>query len=213
MDPRDNILAAAQRTFARHGFRRTSMAMVAEEADLSRQALYHHFASKEDLFAGLVESLQTAALNAALAEQQAGSGAELPTALHSILYAYHKSLAGSVEGSAYASELLDESMKHCAEIVTLHARKLEALLKQLVRAAVKSGVFELAGGVTGDELVGLVLMGAKGIKMAHAQSPARMHEQALKKMIEVLCAGAGRSLAFASGTARNSIKIARRVAR
>jgi hypothetical protein len=104
-------------------------------------------------------------------------------------------------------------MKHCAEIVTVHARKLNALLKQLVRDAVKSGAFELAGGVTGDELVGLVLMGAKGIKMAHAQSPERLHEQALKTMIEVLCAGAGRSLAVASGTNRTSNKMARRVAR
>jgi len=213
MDPRDNILAAAQRTFARHGFRHTSMAMVAEEADLSRQALYHHFASKEDLFAALVETLQTAAMDAALAAQHAQAGAELPVALHATLFAYHRSLSGSVEGSAYASELLDESLKHCADIVSAHARKLEAQLKQMVREAVKSGAFALADSISADELVGLVLMGAKGIKMAHAQGPERAHEQALKKLIEVLCAGAGRSLAVASATTRNSNKMARRVAR
>ena len=53
MEPRDGILKAAQVVFARHGFRQTSMTMVAEEAGLSRQALYHHFASKEELFARL----------------------------------------------------------------------------------------------------------------------------------------------------------------
>jgi AcrR family transcriptional regulator len=213
MDPRVNILAAAQRTFARHGFRHTSMAMVAEEADLSRQALYHHFASKEDLFAALVETLQTAAIDAALAAQKAQARAALPVALHATLFAYHRSLSGSVEGSAYASELLDESMKHCADVVSAHARKLDAQLKQMVREAVKSGTFVLADGISADELVGLVLMGAKGIKLAHAQGPERAHELALKKMIDVLCSGAGRSVAAASLSTRNSIKTARRVAR
>jgi len=189
------------------------MAMVADDAGLSRQALYHHFASKEDLFAALVESLQTAALDAALAAQQAKSGAQLAAALHATLFAYNKSLSGSVEGSAYASELLDESMKHCAEIVSSHTRKLELLLKQIVREAVKSGAFELADGMSADDLVGLVLMGAKGIKLAHAQGPERAHELALKKMIDVLCSGAGRSIAVASISTRNSIKTARRVAR
>ena len=30
-------------TFARYGYRRASMDQVAEAADLTRQALYHHF--------------------------------------------------------------------------------------------------------------------------------------------------------------------------
>jgi hypothetical protein len=104
-------------------------------------------------------------------------------------------------------------MKHCAEIVTAHAKKLEALLKQVVREAVKRGSFILCGTTTGDELVGLVLMGAKGIKMAHVQSPERVHELALKKLIDVLCAGAGRSVAAAGDTCRNSNKTVRRVTR
>ena len=65
MEPRDGILRAAQIVFARHGFRQTSMAMVAEEARLTRQALYHHFESKEALFAALVDLLQEQALAAA----------------------------------------------------------------------------------------------------------------------------------------------------
>jgi CBS-domain-containing membrane protein len=98
-----------------------------------------------------------------------------------------------VEGSPFSPELVEESMRHCGEIVTVHARKVETLLKQVVRDAVKRGAFELSAGMTGDELVGLVLMGAKGIKMAHAQSSPKAHEQALKKMIDVLCAGAGKT--------------------
>jgi AcrR family transcriptional regulator len=48
--PQDRILDAAMRVFRRHGFRRSSIEQTAEEAGLTRQALYHHFPSKEALF-------------------------------------------------------------------------------------------------------------------------------------------------------------------
>lgn len=198
MDPRDNILDSARRTFARHGYRHTSMAMVADEAQLSRQALYHHFDSKEALFAALVERLQVDALAAAEAARDGAASLPLAQALHATLHAHHRSLTHSVQGSPFAPELVEESMKHCADIVSTHARKVDALLKHLVRDAVKRGIFALAPGMTADELVGLILVGAKGIKMAHAQGPAKAHAQALKRMIDVLCAGAGTTATITS---------------
>ena len=41
---------AAGNIFARSGYRRASMSQIAEKAGLTRQALYHHYASKEALF-------------------------------------------------------------------------------------------------------------------------------------------------------------------
>jgi len=38
--------------FAEHGFRRTSMAMIAEAVGLSRPALYQYFDNREDVFRG-----------------------------------------------------------------------------------------------------------------------------------------------------------------
>jgi AcrR family transcriptional regulator len=55
-DPRRaRLLDAAFSVFGRFGFRKTSMEEVAQAAHVSRQALYLHFATKEDLFRATVE--------------------------------------------------------------------------------------------------------------------------------------------------------------
>ena len=50
--------------FRRHGFRRSSIEETAEAAGLTRQALYHHFKSKEALFRAVIERVHEAALAA-----------------------------------------------------------------------------------------------------------------------------------------------------
>ncbi len=47
---RAEVLDAALRTFARFGYRKTSMGDIADEARISRQGLYFLFASKSSLF-------------------------------------------------------------------------------------------------------------------------------------------------------------------
>ncbi len=49
------ILVAAQPVFLRHGYRKTSMDDVARAADVSRQGLYVHFESKEQLFREMID--------------------------------------------------------------------------------------------------------------------------------------------------------------
>lgn len=52
---RERILDAAERCFARAGFHRTTMQHICKEAGISPGGLYVHFASKEDLIAGITE--------------------------------------------------------------------------------------------------------------------------------------------------------------
>jgi AcrR family transcriptional regulator len=73
MTSRERILDAAMEIFARYGYRRASMDQVADAAGLTRQAVYHHFQSKEALFRAAVEALHDGALEAAVA---AGLAAE-----------------------------------------------------------------------------------------------------------------------------------------
>ena len=57
---RAHVLEAALITFARHGYRKTSMEQVARAADISRPGLYLLFASKPDLFrAAVTHALET----------------------------------------------------------------------------------------------------------------------------------------------------------
>jgi AcrR family transcriptional regulator len=52
---REEVLAAASRIFARNGFHATSLDAIAEEAGLSRGAVYYNFADKEQLFLDLLD--------------------------------------------------------------------------------------------------------------------------------------------------------------
>lgn len=54
---RDEILDEATRLFAERGYEGTSMADLAERVGLRKASLFHHFASKETLYAAVLERL------------------------------------------------------------------------------------------------------------------------------------------------------------
>ena len=51
----ENIIEAATAEFLKYGFKDASMRRIASDAGMSVSGLYKHFASKEDMFAALVE--------------------------------------------------------------------------------------------------------------------------------------------------------------
>src|SRR3546814_4233657 len=69
------ILDIARRPFARHGYRGTSLNMIAAEVGVSKAALYHHFPDKETLYRSLVATgMQVMFEYVRDALQQVGSG-------------------------------------------------------------------------------------------------------------------------------------------
>lgn len=52
---RNQILAAATQLFTEQGYAATSMVLIAKQADVSKQTVYSHFGSKDDLFAASIE--------------------------------------------------------------------------------------------------------------------------------------------------------------
>ena len=67
-DRRGHVLDVAMGVFARFGFRKTSMEEVARASHLSRQGLYLHFATKEQLFHAAVRHALETGLEAAVAQ-------------------------------------------------------------------------------------------------------------------------------------------------
>ena len=57
---REAILAAAEKIFLRDGYAGANMDELAELAGVSKQTVYTHFGSKEDLFVALVTAMTTA---------------------------------------------------------------------------------------------------------------------------------------------------------
>jgi AcrR family transcriptional regulator len=204
MEPRDGIIEAAKVVFARHGFRQTAMAMVAAEAGLSRQALYHHFDSKEALFAALVDALQETALVAAQ-EAAARDGRDVADVVYKIMLAHHRSFLESVSSSPFAAELIEESSRQCGAAVAVHARRFEKELEAAITSVARAGRFDLRPGVSARDLTEMVCVAAKGVKTAYAGEGDVRYAQKLKRMVDIICAGAGSASAKASqrmGTAR-----------
>lgn len=203
MDPKHAILRAAQVVFARHGFRQTSMAMVADEAQLTRQALYHHFDSKEALFAALVDLLQEDGV-AAARQAAAQGGRDAAGAVARIVAAYHASLVASVAGSPYTAELIDESSRQCGAAISAHAKRFEKVLEAAIAGLSRAGGLTLRG-IGARELAEMIAVAAKGVKVAYAAEGEAAYGQALKRIVELICAGAGALPAKAPqrmGTAR-----------
>lgn len=188
MEPRDGILSAAHVVFGRHGFRQTSMAMVAEEAGLTRQALYHHFASKEELFAELVDVLQEKAL-AAAKEAASGAAGNMAGAIARVMLAYHRHLMARIVGSPFAAELVEESSRRCGAAVSRHSKRFGKELEAMIDRFVREGRCKLRAGVGAGDLVELIFTAAKGVKLAHAGEGEARYARALQRMIEVICAG------------------------
>jgi AcrR family transcriptional regulator len=58
IDTQRKVLRVARRLFARKGFSGTSTGEILERAGISRGALYHHYASKQDILQAVFEELQ-----------------------------------------------------------------------------------------------------------------------------------------------------------
>src|ERR1700754_2001275 len=139
MGPKDRILDATMLVFRRHGFRRSSIEQVAEAAGLTRQALYHHFESKEALFRAVIEHVHESAL---AAEQEAVTAAEkegraLADILIAGLTARLKQLLASFEGSPHIEELFSEHLLQARDLYqkygAIYAARIAETIERVCR--------------------------------------------------------------------------------
>src|ERR1700751_3672850 len=123
--PQDRILDAAMRVFRRHGFRRSSIEQAAEEAGLTRQALYHPFASKEALFRAVIERLYEQGIEAEIAAATAAEneGLELADILVAQIAARMQALFASLKGSPHMEELFSEHLAQARDLYQTYATR------------------------------------------------------------------------------------------
>lgn len=193
MVARTRILDAAMLVFRRHGFRRSSIEQAAEAAGLTRQALYHHFNSKEALFRAVIERLHESALAAEI--QAAGAAEKAGGSLADILVASAGAklgqLAASLDGSPHIEELFSEHLVQARDLyqkyTTAYAEQLAATIARVCR---RQGL-ALNAGMTPRELARCVEMAINGAKSAYpAMQPADAFLKDLETMLRTLVAGA-----------------------
>jgi len=191
--PQDRILDAALRVFRRHGFRRSSIEQVAEAAGLTRQALYHHFQSKEALFRAVIEQLYETALAAEIAAANAAEKAQanLADILVAQVDARLRYLIGSFDGSPHIEELFSEHLALGLDLYQKYAAAFAAQVAATVDRVCRSQRLVLARGMTARALARCLEMAMHGAKSDYpSMLPANAFLKDLEMMLRLLIAGA-----------------------
>jgi AcrR family transcriptional regulator len=193
MPPRTRILDAAMLVFRHHGFRRSSIEQAAEAAGLTRQALYHHFKSKEALFRAVIERLHESALAAEIAAANAAEkeGLGLANILIAEVTGRLGQLIASLEGSPHIEELFSEHLVHARDLYQKYAvLYADALAATIDRVCAKQRLIR-RDGMTPHELARCVEMAVNGAKSMHpAMQPRDAFLADLATMLRTLVAGA-----------------------
>lgn len=191
--PQDRILDAAMRVFRRHGFRRSSIEQAAEEAGLTRQALYHHFASKEALFRAVLERLYEQGLAAEIAAAKAAEedGLELADILAAEIGARMQALLASLKDSPHTEELFSEHLAQARDLYQSYSNRFAEEIATTIARVCRKRKLNLASGVSVRELARCVEMAVHGTKSAFpSMQPVDAFLKQLETMLRMLIAGA-----------------------
>ena len=182
------------RVFRRHGFRRSSIEQAAEEAGLTRQALYHHFPSKEALFRAGIERLYEKALVAEAAAARAAAedaDASLADILIAEIGARLGTLFAALEGSPHLDELFSEHLAQARDLYQTYSARFEAEIAATIARVCRARKLKLASGTPVEGLARCVEMAIHGTKSAYpSMQPLDAFLNQLAVMLRMLIAGA-----------------------
>jgi AcrR family transcriptional regulator len=193
MNARTRILDAAMLVFRRHGFRRSSIEQAAEAAGLTRQALYHHFKSKEVLFRAVIERFYENSLAAEIAAASAAekAGGSLADILVAQLTGRLRLLIASLEGSPHIEELFSEHLAQGRDLYQKYAGLYDAQVVATIERVCRNQQLVLAPGLTSRDLSRFVVMAINGTKSAYpAMQPVDAFLKDLEIMLRTLVGGA-----------------------
>jgi AcrR family transcriptional regulator len=179
--------------FRRHGFRRSSLEEVAEAAGLTRQALYHHFDSREALFRAVIAHVLEDASEAGLAAAAAAEarGESLADILADQIAARFARFIASCDGSPHVEELFSEQLIQARDLYQDYAGRFDAQLAATIERARRRQPLVLAGGITPARLAHLIGMAVNGTKSAYpSMQPPQAFLRELGIMVRTLVAGA-----------------------
>jgi len=193
MGPRERILQAAMTVFRRHGFRRSSIEETAEAAGLTRQALYHHFKSKEALFRAAIEHVHDTALadGAAAAEQAEAAGGTLADIVVAQVSARLKAFIACFDGSPHVEELFSEHLVQARDLYQHYAALHDAQVAATIERVCRRTKLALSAGMSPATLARYIELAVNGAKSAYpAMRPPDAFLRDAEAMLRTLIAGA-----------------------
>ena len=181
-DPRRRaLLDAALSVFTRYGYRKTSMDEVARSAQLSRQGLYLHFATKEELFQAAVRNALENSSGAAVA---ALNDVSLPLAQRLVraFDEWYGRYIGIMGGDA--ADLIEATSRLSGAMLTQYEEIVAEAVTKALRSSRLSAAYK-SSGVTARQLTNTLLATARGLK--HNCKSRDQFVQAFSIAAKVLC--------------------------
>jgi AcrR family transcriptional regulator len=177
------ILESAQAVFLRYGFKKTSMDDLARAAGLSRQGLYLHYKTKEELFKAAVQHL-LAAIRANARAALAGDD-ELEDRLLAAFAAQHGHAIGQ-PGAEHMPELLATTLQILGPVYADIEAGFVADVARALRGAGVAARWKDAG-VSSKDLAELLHDASYGIK--HRVATAAEYRERMRVAVRVVCRG------------------------
>lgn len=181
-DPRGRkLLEAALTVFTRFGFRKTSMDQIARAANVSRQGLYLHFSTKEELFRATVQHALEAAFHAAN-EQLDNRSLPTPRRLIGAFDEWVGRYVGMVGGGG--SGLGEASNTLVGPLLAEHEKRFLELVAKYIRSSGLATAYKPAG-VTARQLAETLYATARGLKHDSATRADFVH--GIRVAVRAMC--------------------------
>lgn len=161
-DRRRAILESAFRTFVAYGFKRTTMADIADGAGISRPALYLQFKNKNDIFrAGFQTFVEE--LLATMEVVLSGQG-YLPTRVADAVIAGMVTPFKEFVNTPHGAELFDAKQALADDLGSDWFARMQYLIRKAIDRAETSGDLRLPSGADSAAVARLLVNGLEGIK-------------------------------------------------
>lgn len=183
VESREAILDAAFGRFARYGYRRTSLGDIADDAGLSRPALYHYFRNKEDVFRALSQRINAGVVAAVTEAAQMRDGG-VEDRLYAVLAARVSWAFELLHASEHGHELIDAKNRLCGQAGAQTEARFSEVLEAIIARAARKGELTLAPiGLTAGEAAAFLVDCLGGlIAEITTEAEARRRLRALARM-------------------------------
>ncbi len=164
---------------------------IAREAELSRTALYQHFANKEEVFRALATNLNQRALMAAGAAARADGAIE--ERIFCILDAKMGFFHELLQGSEHGLELLGDGNRLCGDVTADAGRRYQRVLVRVIRDGETRGELSLQRvGLAPDSAAQFFVDCAAGLAGGRGARPTPGQYRArLRQLVDALVVGFG----------------------
>jgi AcrR family transcriptional regulator len=194
--PREKILEAAETLFARRGFAGVGMSEIAEAVGLSKSTLFHHFTTKAQLYAAVVERI-LAEIESALTRALAAGGSPVerldrwidtlvellgqqPAHSRLLLRSLFEDdeLIGAFEEERAANKTLErviESATHLLREGMANGSLRVASIPHSLQSLIGMVIYHFASGEFGEELLGRSLFAPAEVRRRKDELKALLH--------------------------------------